>query len=68
VGTGISQQPALKGRNPAIDSMMPFQGYGKEIAFIHKALPNVVNLRVETGVHLTSLSFVTKCRIRNPKD
>jgi hypothetical protein len=33
------QQPALKGRNPAIDSMPPFQGYGKETAFIHRALP-----------------------------
>jgi hypothetical protein len=27
VRTGIYQQPALKGRNPAIDSMLPFQGY-----------------------------------------
>jgi hypothetical protein len=33
------QQPALKGRNPAIDSMPPFQGYGRETAFIHRALP-----------------------------
>jgi hypothetical protein len=39
------QQPALKGRNPAIDSMPPFQGYGRETAFIHRALPCAVDCR-----------------------
>jgi hypothetical protein len=57
VGINMSRQPALKGRNPAIDSMPPFQGYGKEIAFIHRALPCANDLRA-----FSPELFTTPCR------
>jgi hypothetical protein len=49
VETGISQQPALKGRNPAIDSMMPRRG-GRYITVCKRSAA------YGCGVHLHSKS------------
>jgi hypothetical protein len=43
VWTGAYQQPALKGRNPVIDSMPPFQGFGERDTFFHRALPCAID-------------------------
>jgi hypothetical protein len=71
VGTSVYQQTALKGRNPAIDSMSPFQGYGDRLPLFTGRCPVLLmtgpSALLPPDVEAVSKALFRHCELRGMK-